>query len=75
MSIRTVLPNRASYALADPWQILGSSPTEVRYAGPNYPDRSMSARQWVWFAGLSVLAGVGDITVLNMIGLWRLTGH
>lgn len=78
MSVRTVLPNRASYALADPWPILGSSPTEVRYAGPNYPDRSMSARQWVWFAGLSVLsvlAGVGDITVLNMIGLWRLTGH
>ena len=31
--------------------------------------------QWVWFAGLSVLAGVGGITVLNMVGLWRLTGH
>jgi hypothetical protein len=24
-------------------------------------------------AGLSVLAGVGGITVLNMIGLWRMT--
>jgi hypothetical protein len=32
-------------------------------------------RQWVWFAALSVLAGVGGITVLNMIGLWRLTGY
>jgi len=32
-------------------------------------------RQWVWFAALSVLAGAGGITVLNMIGLWRLTGH
>jgi hypothetical protein len=32
-------------------------------------------RQWVWFAGLSVLSGLGAITVLNMIGLWRLTGH
>ena len=28
-------------------------------------------KQWVWFAALSVLAGVGGITVLNMIGLWR----
>ena len=32
-------------------------------------------KQWPWFAGLSVLAGMGGITVLNMIGLWRLTGH
>jgi len=32
-------------------------------------------KQWIWFAGLSVLAGMGSITVLNMIGLWRLTGH
>jgi hypothetical protein len=32
-------------------------------------------RQWIWFAGLSVLAGAGGITVLNMIQLWRLTGH
>jgi hypothetical protein len=24
---------------------------------------------------LSVLAGAGGITVLNMIQLWRLTGH
>ena len=29
-------------------------------------------KQWVW---LSVLAGVGGITVLDMIGLWRLVGH
>jgi len=36
-----------------------------------YKDR----KQWVWFAGLSVHAGVGGITVLNMIGLWRMTGH
>jgi hypothetical protein len=26
-------------------------------------------KQWVWCAGLSVLAGVGGITALNMIGL------
>lgn len=26
-------------------------------------------KQWVWFAGLSVLAGVGGVAVLNMIGL------
>jgi hypothetical protein len=32
-------------------------------------------KQWVWFAALSVLAGVVGITVLNMIGFWRLTGH
>jgi hypothetical protein len=32
-------------------------------------------KQWIWFAGLSVLAGIGGITVLNMIGLWRLAGH
>jgi len=36
-----------------------------------YKDR----KRWVWFAGLSVHAGVGGITVLNMIGLWRMTGH
>lgn len=29
-------------------------------------------RQWVWFAGLSVLAGIGGIAVLNNIGLWRM---
>ena len=28
-------------------------------------------KQWVWFAGLSVLAGIGGLTVLNMIQLWR----
>lgn len=32
-------------------------------------------KQWVWFAGLSILAGIGGITILNMIGLWRLAGH
>jgi hypothetical protein len=32
-------------------------------------------RQWVWFAGLSVLAGIGAIGVLQMLPLWRLTGH
>ena len=32
-------------------------------------------RQWVWFAGLSVLAGIGAIGVLQMIQLWRFTGH
>ena len=32
-------------------------------------------KHWIWFAGLSVLAGIGGITVLNMIGLWRLAGH
>jgi len=32
-------------------------------------------KQWVWLAGLSGLAGVGGMTVLNMIGLWRLTGY
>ena len=32
-------------------------------------------RQWVWFAGLSVLAGIGAIGILQMIQLWRLTGH
>lgn len=32
-------------------------------------------KQWVWFAALSVLAGVGGVMILNMIGLWRLTGH
>ncbi|CAN7293588.1 hypothetical protein LJR220_001475 [Bradyrhizobium sp. LjRoot220] len=30
-------------------------------------------KQWVWFAGLSVLAGIGGISALN-IGLWRLGG-
>ena len=28
--------------------------------------------QWVWFAGLSVLAGFGAIVVLQMVQLWRL---
>jgi hypothetical protein len=32
-------------------------------------------KQWIWFAALSVLAGAGGIAILNMIGLWRLTGH
>jgi len=32
-------------------------------------------RQWVWFAGFSVLAGVGGFTALNVIGLWRMTGY
>jgi hypothetical protein len=32
-------------------------------------------KQWIWFAVLSVLAGIGGITVLNMVQLWRLTGH
>jgi len=32
-------------------------------------------RQWVWFAGLSVLAGIGAIGVLQMVQLWRLAGH
>jgi hypothetical protein len=32
-------------------------------------------RQWVWFAGLSVLAGIGAIAVLQMIQLWRFAGH
>ena len=32
-------------------------------------------KQWIWFAVLSLPAGVGGVTVLNMIGLWRLTGH
>jgi hypothetical protein len=31
--------------------------------------------QWVWFAGLSVLAGFGAIAVLQMVQLWRLAGH
>ncbi len=31
-------------------------------------------KQWVLFAGLSVLAGVGGLTALN-IGLWRLAIH
>lgn len=24
-------------------------------------------KQWVWFAGLSVLAGIGGLTVVNMM--------
>jgi hypothetical protein len=32
-------------------------------------------KQRIWFAGLSVLAGFGGITVLNMVQLWRMTGH
>jgi len=32
-------------------------------------------KQWVWFAGLSVLSGAGAFGVLNMIQLWRLTLH
>jgi len=36
-----------------------------------YNDR----RQWVWFAGLSVLAGMGAIAVLQMVQLWRFAGH
>ncbi len=28
-------------------------------------------KQWVWFAGLSVLAGMGGLTVLNMMQIWR----
>lgn len=36
-----------------------------------YKERS----QWVWFAGLSVLAGLGGIMVLGNIGLWRMAAH
>ena len=32
-------------------------------------------KQWVWFAGLSVVSGVGAISVLHMIEPWRLIGH
>ena len=34
-----------------------------------------NASRWVWFAGLSVLTGVGGIMVLNNIGLWRMAAH
>ncbi|PIT05151.1 hypothetical protein TSA1_33690 [Bradyrhizobium nitroreducens] len=32
-------------------------------------------KQWVWFAGLAVLAGFAGLTVLNMLELWRYSVH
>lgn len=32
-------------------------------------------KQWVWFAGLAVLAGYAGLTVLNMLELWRYSVH
>jgi hypothetical protein len=43
-------------------------PVRTRQREPERP-------QWIWFAGLSVLAGIGAIAVLQMVQLWRLTGH
>ena len=31
--------------------------------------------QWVWFAAMSLIAGCGGITILNMIGLWRIAAR
>ena len=28
-------------------------------------------KQWVWFALLTVFAGFGSLTILNMVQLWR----
>ncbi|MGL9622877.1 hypothetical protein QRQ56_33365 [Bradyrhizobium sp. U531] len=32
-------------------------------------------KQWVWFAGLAILAGFAGLTVLNMLELWRYSVH
>jgi hypothetical protein len=31
--------------------------------------------QWIWFAGLGLVAGCGGIHMLNVIGVWRLAAH
>jgi hypothetical protein len=28
--------------------------------------------QWVWFAGLAIIAGIGGVQMLSTIGAWRL---
>lgn len=32
-------------------------------------------KQWVWFAGLAVLAGFAGLMTLNMLELWRYSVH